>query len=42
MTYKEKQTISCSVEGGLPPHQVDLILPKLGLYSSVQFKNGIN
>ena len=41
MTYKEVQTISCSVEGGLPPHQVDLTLPQLGLYFVVQFNNGV-
>ncbi|XP_063693954.1 hemicentin-1-like isoform X2 [Bolinopsis microptera] len=28
LTYNEDTTITCEVVGGLPPHQVDLILPK--------------
>ncbi|XP_063688891.1 uncharacterized protein LOC134821989 [Bolinopsis microptera] len=30
ITYHEDKTITCKVEGGLSPHQVDLILPNLG------------
>ena len=30
VTYHEDKIITCKVEGGLSPHQVDLILPNLG------------
>ncbi|XP_063688890.1 titin-like [Bolinopsis microptera] len=30
ITYHEDKIITCKVEGGLSPHQVDLILPNLG------------
>ena len=30
ITYHEDKTITCKVEGGLPPHQVDLFLGNKG------------